>query len=320
MVTYRVTPFPVGRHYTTTSASFVEVERGVAALPEGGAHRVVITSEEQFKVFTLPALKPHHKYKLTAHEGARVRRTAFAWFECTGSGGEKHREWCLLCLTNLGDCLVLSPDLRRQLNAAAVRKEDINGISSLCFSKRGEALYLHSSSELQRITLSATKVTIAQCHILLSPWAAALRSPPEEAPLTNGEHKPEETPVEAHDVTAASGDITVDSVRDHAAEPPELNINLQNSQVNTTSMVVKTTTRTMVNDNNTDGGVNTTTTTTTTNSTSENILEHSREEGVITRIETGTVTVPAGTDPKLILEMFDRQRAPLAVPVPPAES
>ncbi|XP_013142999.1 PREDICTED: lethal(2) giant larvae protein, partial [Papilio polytes] len=183
----------------------LEVERGVSALPEAGTHRVLITSEEQFKVFTLPSLKPHNKYKLTAHEGARVRRTAFAWFECA-SGGETHREWCLLCLTNLGDCLVLSPELRRQLNAAAVRKEDINGISSLCFSKRGEALYLHSSSELQRITLSATKVTIAQCHILLAPWAAALRGPAEETPLTNGEHK-EETAETVHDVTAASGDI-----------------------------------------------------------------------------------------------------------------
>ncbi|KAL0892808.1 hypothetical protein ABMA27_014503 [Loxostege sticticalis] len=296
----------------------LEVERGVSPLPEPGTHRVVITSEEQFKVFTLPSLKPHHKYKLTAHEGARVRRTAFAYFEC-GPEGERHREWCLLCLTNLGDCLVLSPELRRQLNAAAVRKEDINGISSLCFSKRGEALYLHSSSELQRITLSATKVTVAQCQVLLSPWAVALRGP-EEAPLTNGDHRQEEVAEAAHDVTAASADITVDSVRDHTAQPPanepELNINLQNSQVNTSSMVVKTTTRTTINENSTDGG--TTTTTTTTTNAAENILEHSREEGVITRIETGTVTVPAGTDPKLILEMFDRQRAPLSVPVPPA--
>ncbi|CAK1595865.1 unnamed protein product [Parnassius mnemosyne] len=295
----------------------LEVERGGAALAEGGAHRVLITSEEQFKVFSLPSLKPHSKYKLTAHEGARVRRTAFAWFECV-SGGERHREWCLLCLTNLGDCLVLSPELRRQLNAAAVRKEDINGISSLCFSKRGEALYLHSSSELQRISLSATKVTVAHCQILLPPWAAALRGPVEETPLTNGEHKEESTET-VHDVTAASGDITVDSVRDHtnAEPPPELNINLQNSQVNTSSIVVKTTTRTTIAESNADGTNNTTTTTTTTsNNTGENILEHSREEGVITRIETGTVTVPAGTDPKLILEMFDRQRSPLAVPVP----
>ncbi|XP_061713707.1 lethal(2) giant larvae protein homolog 1 isoform X2 [Cydia pomonella] len=295
----------------------LEVERGVASLPEPGTHRVCITSEEQFKVFTLPSLKPHHKYKLTAHEGARVRRTAFAWFECSGPGGAAHREWCLLCLTNLGDCLVLSPELRRQLNAAAVRKEDINGISSLCFSKRGEALYLHSSSELQRITLSATKVTIAQCQVLLAPWAVELRGPADEAPLTNGEHK--EEAVEApHDVTAASADITVDSVRDHTAQPePELNINLQNSQVNTSSMVVKTTTRTAVNENNAENN-GTATTTTTTTTVTENILEHNREEGVITRIETGTVTVPAGTDPKLILEMFDRQREPLAVPVAPA--
>ncbi|XP_028043752.1 lethal(2) giant larvae protein isoform X3 [Bombyx mandarina] len=290
----------------------LEVERGVSPLPEPGTHRVVITSEEQFKIFTLPSLKPHNKYKLTAHEGARVRRTAWSQFSCGA-----HREWCLLCLTNLGDCLVLSPELRRQLNAAAVRKEDINGISSLCFSKRGEALYLHSSSELQRITLSATKVTIAECHVLLAPWAAALRGPAPEPPLTNGEHK-EEVPETAHDVTAASADITVDSVRDHtsAEHPPELNINLQNTQVNTSSMVIKTTTRTTVNETNADG-TTTTTTTTSTNNANENILEHSREEGVITRIETGTVTVPAGTDPKLILEMFDRQRSPLAVPVPP---
>ncbi|VVD04476.1 unnamed protein product [Leptidea sinapis] len=138
----------------------------------------------------------------------------------------------------------------RRLSAASHRP---SGITSLCFSKRGEALYLHSSSELQRITLSATK---------------------------------QEESVEAnHDVTAASADITVDSVRDHTqqqnSEQPELNINLQNSQVNTSSMVVKTTTRTTMNENG--EGV---TTTTTTNSISENILEHSREEGVITRIES----------------------------------
>lgn len=38
----------------------------------------------------------------------------------------KHYEISLLCLTNLGDCLVLSiPELKRQLNAAALRREDI---------------------------------------------------------------------------------------------------------------------------------------------------------------------------------------------------
>lgn len=37
-----------------------------------------------------------------------------------------YKEYSLLCLTNLGDCLVLSiPEFKRQLNAAAVRREDI---------------------------------------------------------------------------------------------------------------------------------------------------------------------------------------------------
>lgn len=48
----------------------LEVEKGVAPLPDTTqAHRVIIGSEEQFKMFTLPSLKPFCKYKLTAHEG-----------------------------------------------------------------------------------------------------------------------------------------------------------------------------------------------------------------------------------------------------------
>lgn len=55
----------------------LEVERGVASLPtpaQGGqqGHRVILASEEQFKIFTLPSLKPYGKYKLTAHEGTCI--------------------------------------------------------------------------------------------------------------------------------------------------------------------------------------------------------------------------------------------------------
>lgn len=131
--------------------------------PGTAPHRVLIASEEQFKVFSLPQLRPVTKYKLTAHEGARVRKMAFATFSCVVppsllhannsptktpskldataheqiigdnvqntsiDGNEaRHTEVGLLCLTNLGDCLVLSiPELKRQINAAAVRREDI---------------------------------------------------------------------------------------------------------------------------------------------------------------------------------------------------
>ncbi|XP_022222435.1 lethal(2) giant larvae protein [Drosophila obscura] len=157
-------------------------------------HRLLIASEEQFKVFSLPQLKPINKYKLTANEGARIRRIHFGSFSCRvspellqslhsgsptksvrshgeGDGvgnvsatsvagrGDLYHEMALICLTNMGDIMVLSvPELKRQLNAAAVRREDINGISSLCFTNGGEALYMMSSSELQRIALSTFKV------------------------------------------------------------------------------------------------------------------------------------------------------------------
>lgn len=134
--------------------------------PGTAPHRVLIASEEQFKVFSLPQLKPVTKYKLTAHEGARVRKMAFATFSCvvppslmhsnsptkTPSKSDNHNDHAmgdniqntsidaniamhtevgLLCLTNLGDCLVLSiPELKRQINAAAVRREDIRYVCS----------------------------------------------------------------------------------------------------------------------------------------------------------------------------------------------
>lgn len=174
--------------------------------PGTSPHRVLIASEEQFKVFSLPKLAPLTKYKLTAHEGARVRKMAFATFSCilppslmnshsptrtsfTSRAGPSeqinnenaqntsidanpamHTEVGLLCLTNLGDCLVLSiPDLKRQINAAAVRREDISGITSLCFTNFGEALYMMSSSELQRISLSASKSVRAEGLIEVDP-------------------------------------------------------------------------------------------------------------------------------------------------------
>ncbi|XP_008203812.1 lethal(2) giant larvae protein homolog 1 isoform X3 [Nasonia vitripennis] len=157
-----------------------EAERGVCPGPDmASPHRVVIASEEQFKIFNLPSLKPFCKYKLTAHEGSRVRKTGFAKFTCPVEPSGQHEETCLLCLTNLGECLVLGiPELRRQLNAATIKREDINGISSLTFTKAGEALYLHSSSELQRISLSAAKMTKAHCALNLPPNA---RSTPEVA-------------------------------------------------------------------------------------------------------------------------------------------
>uniref|UniRef100_A0A2M3Z2P4 Lethal(2) giant larvae protein n=1 Tax=Anopheles braziliensis TaxID=58242 RepID=A0A2M3Z2P4_9DIPT len=228
-------------------------------IPGPAPHRVLIASEEQFKVFSLPQLKPVNKYKLTAHEGARVRRIAFATFMCTvpatqahgspaktapkvtsaptspaapgggtdqtatggdtlnneptaNSGGPDittHCEISLLCLTNLGDCLVLTvPELRRQLNSAAVRREDINGISSLCFTSHGEALYMMSSSEVQRISLSATKIVTPTGMIDVEDWSAPVDGEPEQEEEEDGAdrddaNRPEDTASEREIVGSA---------------------------------------------------------------------------------------------------------------------
>lgn len=44
-----------------------------------------------------------------------------------------------------------------------------SGISSVVLSEEGEGLYLHSSSELERVTVSAAKVTSARCKVHLPP-------------------------------------------------------------------------------------------------------------------------------------------------------
>ncbi|XP_022916419.1 lethal(2) giant larvae protein isoform X2 [Onthophagus taurus] len=272
----------------------LEVEKGLASLPDPTQpHRVVIASEEQFKIFTLPSLKPYCKYKLTAHEGARVRRMSFANFSCTSSDTNvTHTETDLLCLTNLGDCLVLSiPDLKRQLNAAAVRREDINGISSLVFTRDGEALYFHSSSELQRISLSATKITSARCYLSIKDKKVtpivendsingdATGNDGEEessTPIMNGNAESKESSVvdkaeevrengddTLHNVTVSSsiGDITIDSVKDHIGSGEELASRLSGVAITKTVITTVTT--------NQSGEVTSNSTTTTTNNVTE---------------------------------------------------
>lgn len=190
--------------------------------PERGIvpHRVLIASEEQFKVFSLPQLKPMTKFKLTANEGARVRRVAFATFKCnkdantSGSADESatepmYAESALLCLTNLGDCLVFSvPELKRQLNAAAIRREDIHGITSLCFTKQGEAVYMMSSSEIQRVSMSATKVVTPKGTLDLPNMYDANDSEDEHTtmPVTHDEDF-QEAVQEAGDATASATSV-----------------------------------------------------------------------------------------------------------------
>lgn len=129
---------------------------GTSCLPaaeSSGQHSLVICSEEQFKVFSLPHLKARHKEKLTAVDGSRVRKIGIINAHCKADETVYH---CLACLSNQGDICVYSiPHLKLQLKVSCMKKEDMIGIHSLVFTSTGQGFYLRSPSELQRFSLTA---------------------------------------------------------------------------------------------------------------------------------------------------------------------
>lgn len=119
------------------------------------------------QVFTLPKVSAKTKFKLTAHEGCRVRKVALATFASVAC--EDYAETCLACLTNLGDVHVFSvPGLRPQVHYSCIRKEDISGIASCVFTRHGQGFYLISPSEFERFSLSARNITEPLCSLDIS--------------------------------------------------------------------------------------------------------------------------------------------------------
>ncbi|KAM5263912.1 lethal(2) giant larvae protein homolog 1 isoform 4-T4 [Ctenodactylus gundi] len=159
-----------------------EASRDLAQAPDmQGGHAVLIASEEQFKVFTLPKVSAKTKFKLTAHEGCRVRKVALATF--TSVACEDYAETCLACLTNLGDVHVFSvPGLRPQVHYSCIRKEDISGIASCVFTRHGQGFYLISPSEFERFSLSARNITEPLCSLDITWPRSATQARLRESP------------------------------------------------------------------------------------------------------------------------------------------
>lgn len=111
-------------------------------------------------MFSLPKVSAKTKFKLTAHEGCRVRKVALVLF--SSAVQEEYSEHTLVCLTNMGDMHLFNmPGLRPQVSSAplstktrtftiidggiglqvrfdCIRKEDISGIASCVFTKNGQ--------------------------------------------------------------------------------------------------------------------------------------------------------------------------------------
>lgn len=134
------------------------------ATDKAHAPKVLICSEEQFKLFQLPNLKALGKFKLTAHEGSKARRVHISEF--ASQSEPIHREFAIACGCNQGMVGAYSVlDLRRQLQANYTKREDINGICSLVFTDNGGGFFLSSPSEFARFSLAAGKALRANCSL-----------------------------------------------------------------------------------------------------------------------------------------------------------
>uniref|UniRef100_A0A3Q3VIW6 Lethal giant larvae homologue 2 domain-containing protein n=1 Tax=Mola mola TaxID=94237 RepID=A0A3Q3VIW6_MOLML len=234
-----------------------EASQDLAIAPDmTNAHSVLIASEEQLKVFSLPKVSAKTKFKLTAHEGCRVRKVALVVFSSTAQ--EDYSEHTLVCLTNLGDMHLFNiPGLRPQVRYDCIRKEDISGIASCVFTKNGQGFYLISPSEYERFSLSAKVVTQPICSVQLDrfwclPATHHLQSPrcrnalwpltlclfptgqTEEPPSALSSpilDTPLDSPLSCADLTLDStGELTVEDVRDFLTTVDEAENNLRNIQ------------------------------------------------------------------------------------------
>ncbi|KAF6715830.1 Lethal(2) giant larvae-like protein 1 [Oryzias melastigma] len=232
-----------------------EASQDLAIAPDmTNAHSVLIASEEQLKVFSLPKVSAKTKFKLTAHEGCRVRKVALVLF--SSSVQEDYSEHTLVCLTNMGDMHLFNiPGLRPQVRFDCIRKEDISGIASCVFTKNGQGFYLISPSEYERFSLSAKVLTEPLCsvqlHRHLEQTFTCDGTPPQMQ--ANGTHKnqmgqaegkvdvplstlpsplldtPLDSPLSCADLTLDStGELTVEDVRDFLTTVDEEENNLRN--------------------------------------------------------------------------------------------
>uniref|UniRef100_K7FGM1 LLGL scribble cell polarity complex component 1 n=1 Tax=Pelodiscus sinensis TaxID=13735 RepID=K7FGM1_PELSI len=185
--------FPVGRPIPVSQPWALGWWRGLAkgAGPAGALAHLLSASPQ---VFMLPKVSAKTKFKLTAHEGCRVRKVALVSF--TSLACEDYTENCLACLTNLGDIHIFTvPGLRPQVHYDCIRKEDISGIASCVFTKHGQGertgawapwavglapgscavggsaalggFYLISPSEFERFSLSTRNITEPLCSLEL---------------------------------------------------------------------------------------------------------------------------------------------------------
>ncbi|XP_078482669.1 lethal(2) giant larvae protein homolog 1 [Ciona intestinalis] len=134
--------------------------------PASQHHSLVICSEEQVKVFTLPKISAKRKFKLTAVDGSLMRKISYAKF--VSSKNQDYHEYALVSLTNIGEMHILGqlPMLRPQETYSCISRDDPNGIASCLLTGSGQGIYLISPSEYERFSLSTVGSIEPMCRVL----------------------------------------------------------------------------------------------------------------------------------------------------------
>jgi len=198
----------VDREARRVSTSVEQQDMAVPPQDAGaaGGHRLVVCSQEQIKIFSLPGLKPQHKVKLVTHtDNAKICTFALANF--VSKSDSTCAENAAICLTNNGLVHIYSlPNLKRQLDAQVTGKDDKVAINSCIFSAQGTGYFIHSASELQQFSLAARQTGRPLCGVELK---EGMRPTPPPSPAVEGEPAPMEadpSAAGAETITAVEGE------------------------------------------------------------------------------------------------------------------
>ncbi|GIY83965.1 lethal(2) giant larvae protein homolog 1 [Caerostris extrusa] len=146
-----------------------------------GSHRVIICTEEQIKVFTLPSMKPFCKNKITLTEGYHISKVGFSSFLIKMI---KTCENCVLCLSRSnGISLYSIPELKKIFSYNFCSSEDIDFLPKTVILNNGLIVCLASLSEFEIISLSTANTTKAVCKIELPEGAREPSKPLENIVL-----------------------------------------------------------------------------------------------------------------------------------------
>ena len=130
------------------------VDDGSSRVSSDANHSLIVTSEEQVKVFSLPKIQPRRKFKLTALEGSLIKKAQLARFQLNSDPF-----YALVTLTNQGEIIIFNCTHDRVIILDKRYKcMDTNNQYGLVYSNidfNGQGLYLLSPSEFQRFSTSS---------------------------------------------------------------------------------------------------------------------------------------------------------------------